>query len=81
MRPKRDFGFSSRSESQPGTRLVLPGAGDREGGDDLRLDDRLELRHQLARTRGSRTKLRRSMMKFAAITANANTSSSPCVSG
>ena len=47
------------------------------------VDDRgLQLRHaQVVLTRGSRTRLRRSMMKFAAITQIAKTSSRACVSG
>ncbi len=59
---------------------ALPRRRDAQRG-DLGLDDGLQLRHQAFRTRGSRTKLRRSMMKFAPITQNAKTSSSPCVSG
>ena len=44
--------------------------------------DGLDLRHrQLARTLGSSTRFSRSMMKFAAITQTANTSSSAWVSG
>src|SRR6266700_891966 len=62
-----------------GDAAVLRGRSDDEG-DGFGLCDRLELRHQLALTRGSSTKLSRSMMKLAAITANAKTSSKPWVS-
>ena len=82
--PIRDFGFESSRESHPGMRdrrARSPAAtlsGTTSGGVSVgcSCDTSSE-----ARTRGSRTKLSMSMMKFAAITQNANTSSSACVSG
>ena len=66
--PSRDFGFASRSTSQPGS-AETPRRRARGGAASGRSSAvRIELRHQPVRRRGSRTRLRMSMMKFATIT-------------
>ena len=73
-----------REQGQPAGQPQPAAAPRRHDGERecLGLDDRrLQLRHQEARTRGSRTKLRRSMTKLDAITQRAKTSSRPWVSG
>ena len=77
-RPVHDFRLRRRRTNQPGT-LQPPVPARRHRG---QIEcDRVELRHEPVRKRGSRTKLRMSMSKLAKITQRESTTRSACASG